>query len=110
MKKLPKLDQADWGYAPLDPDPDFDAQHNQKVIDGIVRANEKNAQRKKKEQLDEIKERSNAVASYVKSVAKDKSNTTPEGYFGKKYLAYLRGREIIDIMKNAKKQQEAQAA
>lgn len=109
MKKLPKLDQPDWGYAPLDPDPDFDAKHNQRVIDEVMRKNELLFKKKKRAQTQGIKERSSAIASYVLSIEKDKSNTSPESYFGKKHLGYLRGREIIDIMKNAKKNQQSQA-
>lgn len=105
---MDKIDKADWGYVPLDPEPGFDAEHNRRVIDDVMRKNRLNLKRKKREQDRGVGERSHAVASYVKSIVKDKSNTSPEDYFGKRYLAKLRGKEIIEIMKNAKKKQESQ--
>ena len=106
MKKLPKLDKADWGYAPLDPDPDFDPVKNQKVIDDVIRKNEQNFKRKEKERKKALSERTSAIASFVKHAQNKDSKITPDDYFGRKYLAELRGKQIIDILKNAKKNQE----
>ena len=104
---MTKIDQADWGNVPIDPEDGFDANHNRRVIDEVIRKNERNRRRKQKEQDKGVGERSHAVASYVKSVEKDKSNTTPEDYFGKKHLAKLRGKQIIKDLKNAKEEQQS---
>ena len=96
-----KVNRADWGYVGIDPDPGFDAKHNQKVIDEVIRENDLLRKRKEREFKDKSQERTSAVASYIKSVTKDKSNMTPADYFGRKQLAYLRGKEILEKLKNA---------
>ena len=105
-----KVDRADWGYVGLDPDLGFDARHNQRVVDEVIRETGITQKRKKREFERESKERTSAIASYVKSLVRDKSNTTPEQYFGKRHLAYLRGQEIIRRLKDAKAKQESEKA
>lgn len=107
MDKLPKLDKADWGYAQLDPDPDFDAERNQRVIDNVIRKNELNFKRKERERKKALRERTSAIASYVKHTSKD-VKISPQDYFGRQYLTELRGKQIIDVLKNAKAKQTAE--
>ena len=100
-----KVPKVDWGYVPVDPDSNFSASENQRVIDEVIKENELNRKRKEKEFKDKSGERISAVASYVKQLAKTGENTSVEGYFGKRYLAYLRGEEIINRLRYAKENQ-----
>lgn len=94
--------KVDWDMVPVEPDEDFDAEENQKTIQSIIRDTNKLRAKKKREWRDKARERTSAVARYVKS----DTDKNPKKYFGKKFLTYLRGREIIDEIKDAKKKQE----
>ena len=110
MRKVIKSDKVareDWGYVPLNPDPDFDPVKNQKIIDNVIRKNQLNFKRKERERKKLLSERTSAIASFVKYAERKDAKISPQDYFGRKYLAQLRGQKIIDILKNAKKNQEA---
>lgn len=108
MKKQDKIDEADWGHVPVDPDPGFDADRNRSVIDEVIAESESN-RRKKQRQFDEqLGERAQATAQYLKSLQKGGKSSNVEQYFGKKYLAHLVGREKIKQLKNAQKKQKGQ--
>lgn len=101
------ISQTDWKYVSVDPDPGFSEEHNKRVIAEVIRKNEVLFARKERERKQKVKERSGAIASYVKNV---KDNTSLEGYFGKKYLTELRGQQIIDKLKNAERQAKVNKA
>lgn len=92
------INKTDWKYVGVEPDPGFDPKHNEKTIAEVIKKNEVLFARKERKRKESIKERASAIASYVKNT---KDNTTPEEYFGKKTLAYLRGQQIVERMKNA---------
>ena len=104
-----KVNRADWSYVPVDPEPNFDPEHNRRVIDQVIQSNEANRKRKKREFDAKMGERTSAVAGYVKHLADTKGNTTVEQYFGSKYLAHLRGEQIIRKLKDAKEQAQRKA-
>ena len=52
-----------------------------------------------RESLEGVKERHNALAIYLKSLNQGGKATNYEKFFGKKYLAYLRGKEIVEKIK-----------
>ena len=99
-KGRPDLIQPqDLRYVKVDPDPDFDPVHNQAVIEKTIKDNEKLVRERNRESLDKIKERNNALAIYLRSLNQGGKATNYEKFFGKKYLTYLRGKEIMDQIK-----------
>lgn len=98
MNRDTKVAKADWKFVKVDPDPNFSASHNRNVVDEVIRETEALNRKKKREFREGMGERSSAAAQYLKSV--DQGNSAqPEKYFGKKYLAYLRGVEILEKLK-----------
>jgi hypothetical protein len=79
----------------LNPEPEFSPEHNKRVIEGSI----KKYEAKQKEAMDTFRqglgERSDMVASYLKSNAVQ-SNKPIDKYLGKAMMARLRGEEIID--------------
>lgn len=101
--KRMKVDKTDWKYVNVDPDPDFDEDHNRQVIDNVIKQNERQRRILERERKEKLGERTSAMASYIKNT---KDNTTPEQYFGKRYIAKLRGEEIVNKLKYASQQKE----
>ena len=91
-----QISQDDWHLVPVDPDPDFDPAHNQRVVDETIRAGELMRTRKQYEFEQQVKERSSAIAKYLKTVGDGKTSSTISQYFGKQELARFRGKEIMD--------------
>ena|SRR3990167_4352668 len=105
MRPFSKIHPTDLHYANVDPDPDFDPEHNKRVIANTIRKNEL-LQRNKKRDLDDcLGERFLAIDEYIKSQDRGGSSSSIENYFGKSYLAYLKGMSLMDsFKKNAKKE------
>ena len=82
-------------------DADFNPEHNKYVIEKTIRDNEKLIKQKKKTYAEQVRERADAVASYLKSKAAD-SGKPIEQYIGKRGLAYLQGRKIIQKLQTLK--------
>ena len=82
----------------LDPEPDFSPEHNKRVIENSI----KRYDQKRKQAMDTFREgvgeRSDMVASYLKSGAVD-SNKPIDKYLGKTIMARLHGEEILDRLK-----------
>lgn len=97
-----KISKSDWKFVGVEPDPDFDPEHNKRVMEEVLRKNAVLFARKERERKLRTQERASAIASYVKNT---KDNTTPEEYFGKKHLTYLRGQQIVEKLKNATEQE-----
>ena len=110
MKKPKKIMPEDWGFVPVDPSPNFSAEHNRRVVDEVIRDGEATKRKKDKEYMDQLGERSAATAQYLKSLQKG-STSNAEKYFGRKYLAHLTGRQKLEQIKKAyaKKEKESQA-
>jgi hypothetical protein len=102
-----KVHKADYKFVPVKPDENFSEEHNKKVIEDVIKKNELQFKRNERERKERLRERAHAIASYTKNV---KDNKTPEQYFGKKHLAYLRGQEIINKLKNAEKKEQIKTA
>jgi hypothetical protein len=96
-----KIDKSDWKYVPVDADPDFSAEHNQRVIDRTIRKSETHRRKNQKEFDEKTRERASALAQYLKDLDTGKTSSTAKEYFGKKYLAQLRGEEVINKLKKA---------
>jgi hypothetical protein len=86
----------DWKYVPAEPDPDFDADRNRRIIARTIKKAEANRRRKQREHDEGVKERTDALATYIESLKQGKTQKGVEEYFGRKELARLRGKEIVE--------------
>jgi hypothetical protein len=85
-------------YFVEDGEPGFSPEHNKFVIENSIKKYRANRRRKAKEYVEAIQERSDAVATYIKSRIAE-GNTPVEKYFGKTMMAYLRGEKIMNVLK-----------
>ncbi len=76
----------------------FNPEYNKMVIERTIKKAQENRKKKRKEYIEALRERSDAVATYLKSRAAD-SNRPVEAYFSKRELAYLRGERIVRKLK-----------
>ncbi len=93
-KKSERIHPKDYGYVPADPDPDFDPEHNARVIRKTIKATEANMRRKAREHDEAYGERASAAAMYIKNLQQGSGASKVDKYFGK-HLAYLKGKEAI---------------
>lgn len=91
-----KIHPLDLIFAPVDPDPDFDPEHNRKVIADTIKQNDALKRKKDREYEEGVRERTTAASQYLQSLDEGGRSSNIEKYFGKRYLAYLRGREIME--------------
>jgi hypothetical protein len=80
-------------------DPDFSAKRNNEVIERTIKKMELRKQQKLKEYGEAVRERSEAVASFLHHVKQGRHNNVVN-YFGKRELARLRGEEISNVIKS----------
>lgn len=101
MKKKTEISRKDWKYMEQNPygDPDFSEEHNRKVIAEVDEWNDMMDRQRERDHKEKLSERTEAMAQYLKNVSDGKGVTSVEGYFGKRYLAYLRGEEIVKQLK-----------
>ena len=85
-------------YYVEDVDPNFNPERNKQVIKNSIKKYEAMRARKQKDYIESIRERSDAVVSYLKSKGGE-GNVSVEQYFGKKELARLQGVNILNKLK-----------
>ena len=90
-----KIPKVDWKYVPTDSEPGFSPEKNKQVIDRTIKKYEAMRKAKMKEWVGGVQERTDALASFFKSKA-FQSGVPAERYFGRKWMAYLRGEQIKD--------------
>lgn len=81
------------------PDPDFSPDRNKAIIEGTIKKYEETVEKKRKEYRNQVAERSDAVATYLKSLSNG-SNKPVEKYFSRQELAHLRGQKILQMVAN----------
>lgn len=81
------------------PDPGFNPDEARATIERTIRKNEERRRLKDKDFVDKLRERTDAVAWYLKSRAADSGNPI-ESYLGRSNLARLRGQRILQTLKN----------
>ena len=99
---IPLMDDIhpkDFKYVQADPDPDFDPKRNQEVMAEVVRESEEYARKKRKENEEGIRERADAAATYLKSLEMGGKESNINKYFGRRQMAYLRGMEVLEQLK-----------
>ena len=89
----------DLKFANVNPDPGFDPEHNRAVIEKTIKENEKLVRARNRDAEEGNKERINALSTYLRSISTGGKSTDREKFFGKKYLAYLRGSEVMQRIK-----------
>lgn len=101
MSKKDYISPKDWKFLEQKPygDPDFSEEHNRRVIAEVDAFNDRMEKEKEKEFKEKTRERVNAVTSYLKNLSSGKGIREIDKYFGKRYLAYLRGEEIVRQLK-----------
>ena len=93
------IQKQDYKWVPVDPSPNFDPKRNARIIQEVIDETEAIARKKRREATDGIRERTSAVAKYLKSVEMGGAKSDLEGYFGKRELARLRGEEVLATLK-----------
>jgi len=81
---------------PKDPDPNFSPAKNRKVIREVIKATEATRRKKGREHNDAYQERAEAVTSYLKSLDTGRSNSDILKYFGRREMARLKGKEVLE--------------
>ena len=101
MTKKDDISRKDWKFMEQMPqgDPGFSVEHNERVIKETNDWNDMMDRKRERDFKSKVQERTNAVAQYLKNVGSGKGISSLEGYFGKRYLAYLRGEEIVKKLK-----------
>ena len=101
MRGLPDFNPIDRKFWPDKPDPGFSPDRNKFVIESTIKKYEAMRAKKLKEFREGVAERAYAIASYLTSRYGAHSSTPIQRYFGKRYLAELRGQNIINKLKTA---------
>ena len=102
---LPNLDPSDRRFWPKDPEVGFSPEHNKRVINGTIEKNEKLRKRIRTQYKEQVRERTDAVARFLKKKDWGFSGGI-EKYLGRRNLAALRGEDIITKIQHAKRQQK----
>ena len=80
------------------PDPDFDPKRNEAVIANSIKRAEELRKQKIKAKMEGLGERASALASYIKYLDHG-GGKSAEGYFGRKTMAELAGKKVMQILK-----------
>ena len=106
MKSRPDLiAPQDLKYVRVGPDPDFDPQHNEVVIEKTIKDNQELVRKRNRDSLEGVKERNNALATYLRSINQGGKTTDYKKFFGKDNLRRLKGYvRGVEVMENIKKQ------
>ena len=99
-KKIERIHPKDekWMHV-LPEDPNFDPERNKEIIEKTIRETEANMRLKEREHDEGIRERASATARYIQSLQQGRGNASVEKYFGRRYLARLRGEDIVKRLK-----------
>lgn len=98
--KLPKLNQKDKKFYLDSPDMGFSPERNKAIVDKTIAKYEAMRALRRKLFNDQLAERTDAIASYLAGGEGAHKGRSLERYFGRRYLAYLRGEEIVDEIRN----------
>ena len=83
-------DRKFWGP----PELGFSPRRNKSVVEGTIKKYELMRKRKMADFVDKLRERTDAAASFLKSRLVSSNPKAVDRYFGKTYLAHLRGEDI----------------
>jgi len=95
------ISPKDYKFVNVNPDPDFDPKRNQEVIDFTIKRSEQLWRKKQRAFNDAIKERSEAVATYVEALKTGNTTSDVNKFFGPKQIAYFKGHQLMDNLKKS---------
>lgn len=98
MVKIGNISPLDERFWPNEPEPGFNPERNRQVIEGTIKKYEQKRARQMGNFVDNLRERTDAVASFFKKKDWGYSGGVRR-YFGKRYLAKLRGEDIISSLR-----------
>lgn len=99
LKTIKEEQQRDRAlYFVEDGEEGFSPEHNKFIIDKTIKKYNALRRQRAKDYVEALRERSDAVVTYLKSRAAD-SNRPVEAYFSKQELARLRGEKILAKLK-----------
>jgi len=102
MDNINPMDRKFW---PKEPEIGFSPAHNKSVIERTIKKNDKLRERKIREYREQLRERTDAVASFLKKKSWGYGKPISK-YLGRRNLAKLRAEDIITKIKNVKKQKK----
>jgi hypothetical protein len=88
-------------YVLPEPDKDFNPDRNKRIIEGTILKYEKMREKKMKDFTNNLRVRTDAVATYLKSNAVDNGKPI-EKYLGKRNMKELVGAEILEKLSRLK--------
>ena len=101
--KLTDNEKKDYFKWYLDePEAGFSPKRNKAVIEQSIIKSKLLRERRNRDYIESIRERSDAVVSYLKHVDMGHEQSV-ERYFGRKMLAHLRGQKIVEEIKGRTK-------
>ena len=83
------------------PDPDFDINRHNKIVANTIKKAEARRQSVRKAQNEGLKDRANALASYIKYLDRGGSKKV-EDYFGKRELGRLQAKKTMTVLQERK--------
>ena len=86
-------DHLKWMHAA--PEEYYDPTRNKKIVEATIRKNDALRKKKIKEFDEQLGERVEAVAHYLKALDRGDTGSPAEKYFGRKELAHLQGQKIM---------------
>ena len=89
MSKQDVVHFKDWKHVGVEPDVDFNADHNKDVIEKTIKGAERMKRQKRREHQEGLAERSEAISKYLTSVDQGGAETDVTKYFGRKYKGGL---------------------
>ena len=98
------ISPVDFRLVPAEPDPNFDPEHNRRVIEDSIKETDKIQKAKRKEYDEQLGERVDAVARFIQRVKMGVGSSDVKSYFGKKMLEYLQGDKSHVIKHGSQKQ------
>jgi hypothetical protein len=88
------LNPKDYKFIVEKGEPGFSPERNKQVIENSIRKYDLAVAKKRKEWKEQTAERVDAIVSFLK--AEVASNNPLSHYFGKRWIAYLRGEHLLD--------------
>ena len=83
------------------PDPDFDINRHNKIVANTIKKAEARRQSVRKAQNEGLKDRANALASYIKYLDRG-GRKKVEDYFGKRELGRLQAKKTMTVLQERK--------
>lgn len=96
--KTSDLHKSDYQFILAKPDPDFNPDRNKYIIDQTIKKTQERMKKGYDSWRDKVGERVSAASTYLKYLNEHNSDMSAEKFFGKQYLAYLRGDDVRNML------------